>query len=195
MYGNPQQVLEPMVKRFDAEFNLAYSCNLIGWWYPCALTGQRVDENKLTLIARFRYIYMNLSLVRPEEEQKRLEQGNRYWLGVDVLLPGYCHCGGRCFAPMNRPSVSFYQKRGRTLNAENADPFQSDVFGSEAEPLSLNFIAKNREWFDNNGFGDTGFGSPKADKLCYRPTRFWNVAEAGHVTDLIVQFVRMWCRV
>lgn len=138
------------------------------------------NDNKLTFLALFR----NNTVIDEVA-----------WLGVDVLLPGYTKNSGYYSPTLLRPSVSFYYKHGDA----------KEVLDLAATELPINFFAANQAWFQAHQFVDVAFGYK--EHLCkfirpdgspsayFRPTRFWNIAEAGHVTDLIVEFVRMWCKV
>ena len=138
------------------------------------------NDNKLTFLARF----LNNTVI---------DEGA--WLGVDVLLPGYTKNSG-CYSPtLLRPSVSFYYKYGTP----------EKVLDLVATELPVNFFATNQAWFQAHQFVDVAFGYEEhgylrilakgAPQAYFRPTRFWNISEEGHITDLIVEFVRMWCNV
>ena len=123
------------------------------------------------------------------------------WLGVDVLLPGDTRNEGLYSPTLLRPSISFYCK---DENYED-NKTKPDKIEWKASELPVPFLVANLLWFQKNNFVDVAFGYK--EHLCkfirpdgspsayFRPTRFWNIAEAGHVTDLIVEFVRMWCKV
>ena len=123
------------------------------------------------------------------------------WLGIDVLLPGDTQNEGLYSPTLLRPSVSFYCK---DMNYKN-NKRKSDKIQWKASELPVPFFAANLSWFQENNFVDVAFGYKEhgymrilakgAPQAYFRPTRFWNIAEAGHVTDLIVEFVRMWCKV
>ena len=82
---------------------------------------------------------------------------------------------------------------------------KSDKIQWKASELPVPFLVANLLWFQKNNFVDVAFGYKEHEYLrilvkgspqaYFRPTRFWNIAEAGHITDLIVEFVRMWCKV
>lgn len=196
MYGDAKQLLPWMQARFTNEF-----ANSIGWLvlvsYPF-----NADDKKLVLLARMRDDYADSLSEAEKAEIKdeirrnsiRDENGKEindveklpYWLGVDVLIPGYKHTGKRGFPSLVNFSVSFYQKVGEP----------SDVLGKHALTLASAFFAKNRAWFERKGFQDLVFcGTESMEKNCTRPTRYWNASEIGHVTDLTVEFVRVWCKV
>ena len=179
-YG--KDVLENMYKVLTCTFNVNVPLSQV-----VTNSGKTVvtkppasNDNKLTFLACFR----NNTVI---EESA--------WLGVDVLVPGYTKNAG-CYSPtLLRPSVSFYYKRGTP----------DKVLDLAATELPINFFAANQAWFQAHQFVDVAFGYKEhgyvrilakgAPQAYFRPTRFWNIAEAGHVTDLIVEFVRMWCKV
>lgn len=140
-----------------------------------------LNDNKLTVLAPFRNC---------------LGFNGARWLGVDVLLPGYTKNSGRYSPTLLRPSVSFYCKEKGDLN---------NVLECVAVELPVNFWAMNQSWFQANHFVDVAFGYREhcrswvrkdcSGEAYFRPTRFWDIAEAGCVADLIVEFVRKWCNV
>lgn len=196
MYGDAKQLLPPMLARFTSEFP-----NSIGM-VVLLCHPFNGDDNKLVFLARMRDDYAESLSEEEKKEIKdeiakdRVRDANGeeisdveklpYWLGVDVLVPGYKNVGKKGFPPLLNFSASFYQKVGAS----------SDVLGRHALTLASAFLAKNYEWFKKNEFQDFVFGGTGlTEKECVRPTRCWNVLEVGHITDLIVEFVRMWCKV
>lgn len=129
------------------------------------------EDKKLTLVARFR-------------DKPSVCDTTHLWFGVDVIGP---EDGGSA-----EWSVSFYCK---DESAKENQKDKRDPIAWTAKTLPDEILEINQVWFQENNFEKKEYPGTGKNETITRPKLVWESNKVGGIMNLIITFIRTWCKV